>query len=367
MLRSAACALIAVASLLLVLTCNGTSSTDQGLSTPIVGPSTELGGTDAGDAGLRVDGGAPDAGRTDAGTLDAGTTDAGRPDAGAADAGIPDAGVPGPHIKTVFIILMENHDWSEIAGNSQAPYINGTLVPSGAHAEQYYNPPGNHPSLPNYLWLEAGQSFGITDDQDPSVNHQPASTAHLAKQLGAAGISWRAYQEDISGTHCPLTGVNGYAPKHNPFIYFDDVTDSLSSNSTTCINHIRPDSQLQHDLQNGTVAQYNFITPNLCNDMHDCSVGTGDTFLSNTIPMIQASNAYKNGGAIFVVWDESENTDGPIGMLIASPFAKAHYSNSKYYTHSSMLRTMQEIFGLHPFLGDAANATDLSDMFTAFP
>ncbi|HYM13729.1 MAG TPA: alkaline phosphatase family protein, partial [Bryobacterales bacterium] len=126
-------------------------------------------------------------------------------------------------VKTVFIILMENHNWSQIKGSSSAPYINNTLLPMASHAEDYNNPPNIHPSLPNYLWLEAGTNFGIANDSDPSVNHQ-STTSHLVTQLNSAGITWKAYEEDISGTTCPLTSVNNYAPKHDPFVYFDDVT-----------------------------------------------------------------------------------------------------------------------------------------------
>src|SRR5207247_4226555 len=110
-------------------------------------------------------------------------------------------------IHTVFLILMENHDWSSIRGSQSAPYINDLLLPIASHAEQYYNPPGVHPSEPNYLWLEAGTNFGILNDNYPSSNHQ-SSTSHLVNLLEAAGLSWRAYQEDISGAACPLTNFS---------------------------------------------------------------------------------------------------------------------------------------------------------------
>ncbi len=109
---------------------------------------------------------------------------------------------------------MENHNWADVKNSPSAPYMNGTLVPAGAHAEQYFNPPGIHPSEPNYLWLEAGTSFGITNDALPSTNHQ-STTQHLVTLLNDAGISWTSYQEDIVGNACPLTGVASYAPKHN--------------------------------------------------------------------------------------------------------------------------------------------------------
>src|SRR6266478_7209936 len=102
------------------------------------------------------------------------------------------------NVKTVFIILMENHDWSQIKGSASAPYINNTLLPMASYAEQYYNPPAIHPSLPNYLWLEAGTNFGIFNDNPPSSNHQ-STTNHFATFLHNAGIAWKTYQENITG------------------------------------------------------------------------------------------------------------------------------------------------------------------------
>jgi hypothetical protein len=277
-------------------------------------------------------------------------------------------------IKTVFLILMENHNWSDIKGNPSAPYINHTLLPRAAHAEQYYNPPGNHPSLPNYLWLEAGTNFGIGDDDDPSAHHL-GTTHHLVSLLHRVGISWKAYQEGSSGMACPLTGNDSYAPRHDPFVYFDDVTGGNNPRSAYCIAHVRPYTQLARDLRYNTVARYNFITPSVCDDMHDTcgplhdSVKQGDTWLSRQVPLILHSQAYKRGGALFITWDEgSDHSDGPIGLLVLSPVAKGHgYANTIHYTHSSTLRTLEEIFGVKPLLGDAAHATDLRNLFTTFP
>ena len=269
-------------------------------------------------------------------------------------------------IKTVFIILMENNNWSSIKNPAVAPYINNTLLAIGSHAEQYFNPPGIHPSEPNYLWLEAGTNFGILDDNDPSVNHQ-STTMHLVTLLKNANISWKSYDEDIDGTSCPLTSVNLYAPKHNPFVFFDDVTNTNDPASAYCIAHVRPYTELATDLQNNTAASYNFITPNLCDDMHDCSITTGDTWLSNNMPTIMNSAAFQQGGVIFITWDEGEGGDGPIGMIVLSPKAKAGYQNNIHYTHGSTLKTIQEIFHVTPLLGDAANQTDLSDLFVSFP
>ncbi len=274
---------------------------------------------------------------------------------------------------TVFIILMENHNWSSIKGSASAPYINNTLLPMSSYAQQYYNPPNIHPSEPNYLWLEAGTNFGILNDNPPSQNHQP-TTKHLVTLLKNAGITWKSYQENIDGKTCPLTDNYPYAPKHNPFVFFDDVTNHNNPHSAYCIAHERPYTELATDLKNGTVARYNFITPNLCDDMHDsCAplnnpVKQGDTWLSGAIPPIMASAAYQNGGVIFITWDEAATGDGPIGMIVLSPLAKGGgYSNSIHYTHSSTLRTLQEIFGVTPMLRHAAHANDLRDLFATFP
>jgi hypothetical protein len=281
-------------------------------------------------------------------------------------------------VHTVFIILEENNNWASISGNATAkaaaPYINNTLLPIASHAEQYYNPPGIHPSLPNYLWLEAGSNFGISNDGTPTQNHQ-STTNHLVTLLKNASVSWTSYQEGISGTTCPLTVTGQYAPKHNPMIYFDDVTNTNTTSSASCIAKVRPITQLTGDLQSNVVARYNFITPNLCDDMHGntgCPSGNlitqGDTWLANNLPAILNSQAYSNGGAVFITWDEGEGGDGPIGMIVLSRMARGSgYSNTVHYTHSSTLRTFQEIFNVTPFLRDATNATDLSDLFNPFP
>ena len=278
-----------------------------------------------------------------------------------------------PHIRTVFIILMENKNWVQILGSSSAPYINNTLLPMASHAELYFNPPLVHPSLPNYLWLEAGTNFGIFNDDPPSANHQ-STTSHLVTLLQKSGISWRTYQENISGADCPLVDNGLYAVKHNPFVYFDDVTNNQDPNSANCIGHVRPFSELATDLANNTVAQYAFITPNECNDMHDScaplndAIRQGDTWLSQNLPAILDSAAYRSGGAVFITWDEGAFSDGPIGMIVLSPFAKGNgYKNFIRYTHGSTLRTFQEIFSVTPFLRDAAIETDLSDLFKVFP
>lgn len=270
-------------------------------------------------------------------------------------------------VKTVFILMFENHDWSSIRETNFCPYLNTVLLPQAAWAEHYYNPTNNHPSEPNYLWLVSGTNFGIKNDKAPSANGQ-TTTNHLAFLLDRAGVSWKTYQEDISGTDLPLVNKGEYAVRHNPFMFFASVTNDPKY----CLAHVRPMPELFRDLTNGTLPRFNFIVPNLTNDMHNLTPGSastrlqGDQWMARVIPIIQASAAYQDGGAIFITWDEGvgESSDGPIGFILLSPFGRGGgYHNTLHYTHSSTLRTVQEVFEVQPFLGDAANVMDLSDLF----
>jgi len=276
-----------------------------------------------------------------------------------------------PVFDHIVLVMFENHAYSQLNGSSSAPYFN-SLAGQGAKFTQSYGV--THPSEPNYLWLEAGDNFGIANDAGPSQNHQ-SSQAHLVTLLSQASISWKSYQEDIIGDVCPLTDIGLYAPKHNPMVFFDDVTDTNDPLSAPCIAHVRPYTELATDLQQDTMPRYAFITPNLCHDMHGAGpciledqVALGDTWLATEVPKILAAPAYRNNGALLITWDEGTGGDGPIGMIVLSPLAKGGgYANTVRYTHSSTLRTLQEIFGVTPLLGDAAQATDLGDLFTHFP
>jgi len=300
-------------------------------------------------------------------------------------------------VKTVWIILMENHNWTgnnsgakfgapDLKDNPQAPYINGPLLATSAHAEMYFNPPGNHPSQPNYIWLEAGTNFGVLADTQPG---QPQITTHnhLARLLEDAGISWKAYAEPDFGSSvfdtCPLD-FSFIDVEHLAFVFFSDVNRGLSPKSAECIQHVRPYYELATDLANQTSARYNFVVPNLCHDGHErvspCSAQESkdntlrsDTWLSQNVPLILNSAEYKQGGALFITWDEGEDSgpfsDGPIGMFLLSPFAKGGgktgYTSTVRFDHSSTLKTLQEIFQVGPLLGAAANpeTNDLSDLF----
>ncbi len=278
-------------------------------------------------------------------------------------------------LQTVWVIAMENHDWSDIAGSASAPYLNGTLLPMAAHAARYTSPRGVRPSEPNYIWLEAGDDLQITDNDDPTTNYR-TTKHHLTGYLNAAGVTWRSYQESIPSGVCPLVSSGRYGAKHNPMLFFDDVTDGRQSSSQSCIEHVRPYPEMTADLAAGKVARYNFITPNMCSDMHDSDAGcetrdsvrNGDLWLSREVPKILASKEYQAGGVIFIVWDESEGSaDAPIGLIAISKHAKPGYMGHVAYNHSSLLRTVQDVFAVKPYIRDAANASALDDLFVTYP
>jgi phosphatidylinositol-3-phosphatase len=290
-------------------------------------------------------------------------------------------------VKIVFVIMMENKNWTgndagasfgdpDLKDNPLAPYINGELFRTSAHPEQYYNPPGNHPSQPNYVWLEAGTNFGVVADTQPG-QPQFFTQKHLVRLLQDAGISWRVYAEPDFGSPvfdtCPLD-FSFLDVEHLAQVYFSDVNDGLNPESPECIAHVVPYYNLATDLADHTQARYNIIIPDLCHDGHEgispCdsqepadNTARGDEWLRKNVPVILQSDAYKNNGALFILWDEAEDSgefaDGPIPMFLLSPLAKgggkAPYSNTIHYSHSSTLKTIQEIFGVGPLLGDAAN------------
>ncbi|MET3140505.1 UNVERIFIED_ORG: phospholipase C [Arthrobacter sp. UYEF2] len=272
-------------------------------------------------------------------------------------------------IKTVFVVMMENTDWSQVKGSPNYPYLNNTLLPNSAYANNYIGGIG-HPSLPNYVTLEAGDPMGLTDGSYLPPAQSTNTTDHLTTQLRAAGISWKYYAENLpgNGTTCNVTDPGTpYSLDHDPFVYFDDVRNDVAY----CQSHERPYSEFATDLTNNTAPNYNFIVPNDWDQGEklapgsNCMACQADNFLKLEIPKIQASAAYNNGGLIIVLWDENGYTGNyASGMIMNSPLAKKNYSNNIAYNHGSTLRTMQTIFGVGPFLRMASTATDMADFFT---
>ena len=284
-------------------------------------------------------------------------------------------GAPSAAIAQVFIVAMENENIGQIYGNSsQAPYINGTLMPQFAHATAFSDElPADLPSEPHYVWLEAGTNafadHTFTTDDAPSAGNSTASTAHLTTQLTAAGVGWTAYEEgiDTASGGCPIAGSGFYAPKHDPFVFFLDVAGSPpSATAGPCAAHVKDLSALAGDLATGSLAPYVFITPDLCHDMHGADgcpdsdlVQSGDTWLNETMPSILAF-ASAHAAIVFLVWDEGDAT-GHMPFLALGPAAKPGYAGAAAYSHSSVLKTVEEILGV-PILPTVTAANDLGDL-----
>ncbi len=253
---------------------------------------------------------------------------------------------PAAFTGTVFTVVMENHGRGEIIGNAAAPFING-LVAQGAEAAGYHDS-YVHPSEPNYLWMVAGENFGILNDDDPNSGNTQSSQSHLADQIENAGLTWKAYQESM-GSPCGLSSHGGYAAKHNPFVYFSDINGwdgTAFQPSARCTDHVVDYSQLDADLAAGQVPDYVFITPDLDNDMHDGSVAQGDAWLAAQVPKILGSDRFKNGGVLFLLWDEgSSNGDDP-PFIVMSPNAKVGFVSQTDYDTSAFLKTVETMLGV---------------------
>jgi phosphatidylinositol-3-phosphatase len=253
----------------------------------------------------------------------------------------------------------------------------------------------------------------VFNDNDPYPANVQNTPNSLSNYLQRTGRAWRSYQEDTGVSRTanqpvaksqymvPLTsfsgtfgagsnrynGSNQYncAAKHNPQIFFISSNGGNNpTNANPLAQNYAPLQQLATDLANNAVARYNWITPDQYNDMHStlsggftyhgmhltgdaAKIAQGDNFLSIIVPEIEASQAYKNDGAIIIWWDETENGDDPnhrLGEIIISPDAKGNaYTNNIFYTHSSDLLTMQEIYNIGPCLLAACSANNLADLF----
>ena len=263
-----------------------------------------------------------------------------------------------PNFSHVFVIVMENEESSAIVGNGAAPYVNGLLSAHGLAARYYAV---SHPSLPNYLALTAGSTFGISSDCTGCF----VNATNLADQVESSGRSWKAYMESMPSS-CYVGDAYPYMQKHDPFIYYNDIR----TNATRCAAYVVPFTQLRADLTNGTVPNFAWITPNMCNDMHDCSIATGDAWLANVVPGILGSSAFLDGGVLFITWDEGSSgagccgnaAGGQVATLVIASNGVAGVRSTISETHYSLLRTIEDAWGMSP-LGQAGNAAAMREYF----
>jgi acid phosphatase len=263
--------------------------------------------------------------------------------------GVSIASSPLPAFKHIFIIVLENKAYDRVVGNQKASYLN-TLAHQYGLATSYYGI--RHPSLPNYIALTGGDTFGITSDCTDCFVDQP----NLVDQLEAAGKSWKGYMESMPAACFVGDAPPLYRQKHNPFIYYDDIRNDRAR----CAKVV-PFTQFATDIQANALPDFVWITPNMCNDGHDCALSMSDTWLKTWVPQILQSPAWQDNGALFITFDEGENADGgcctyadggQIVTLVISPLGKPGFTSQVAYDHYSLLRTIEGAWGL-PLLGKA--------------
>ena len=269
----------------------------------------------------------------------------------------PSAGAQFDH---VFIVLEENNDYSSVTSSSM-PYLTGLAAQYGLATQYYAN---THPSIGNYLDMTSGTVL----TNDDSYSGSPFNVPNIFRSLIAAGKSWKGYAEDL-----PSTGfvdytqieVGQFASRHFPPIYYTDVHDNPAQ-----AQNVVPFTQFATDLANGTLPNYSFIVPNLCNDAHDCSLNTADSWLQQNIdPLVRSAFFQQNNCLLIITFDEAggDNTNGGgrVYWVAVSPTkSKRGYVSTTLYQHQSTLRLMLKGLGVTSFPGDAATAPDMSEFFT---
>jgi hypothetical protein len=243
----------------------------------------------------------------------------------------------------VVWVVMENKAYSSIIGSSSAPYINQLAHQCGS-ASQFYAE--THPSLPNYIAMTSGSTQGITDDNAPSSH--PLNVPSIFSQVSSG---WRSLQESMP-SNCLLTNSGLYAVKHNPAAYYTNIR-------TACLSLDVPLASTPD-----VTARFTFVTPNLCNDMHDCSVATGDAWLSSFLGKVFSSSQYGAGRtAVFLTWDEDDSShSNHIATVVAAPSVVPGTVSASNFNHYSMLRTTEEMLGLG-LIGKATSAASMRNAF----
>jgi hypothetical protein len=272
-----------------------------------------------------------------------------------------------PNFTHVFVIMLENRGYRQIIGNAHAPYLNRLATTTGL-ATKYTGVA--HPSQPNYLAAISGGTFGVQDDTDVTL-HVP----NLVDQLEEQGRTWEAYMQSINQCASPLDSFCGndrYARKHNPFVSFADIQSSPSR-----MRRIVDTSKLTANLISGQVANFVWISPDQCHDMHglaapssdpcsglnpDALTAHRDAFTQTTVDAIMGSSAWSTTNApsvIFITWDESEGTGednagccgvdsggGHVVLLAISKASLGARTSTVAYNHYSLLATIQQSWSL---------------------
>lgn len=248
-----------------------------------------------------------------------------------------------PHFDRVAVIVLENESYGGIIGNPDAPYLNGLASRYGLATSFFAT---GHPSLPNYLALIGGSTFGVHSD---CTTCRVGKQKNLVDQLEGAGISWKAYMSAMPSPCYTGPDTELYAKRHNPFLYFTDIV----TNPDRC-GKVVPFEQMADDVAAGTLPTFVWITPDLCQDMHDCPIASGDQFLSEQVPTI--IDQLGSNGVLFITFDEGDRKDtssccdlaagGHVVTLVVGPGVVPGTIVSTPIDHYSILQTIEDGFGL---------------------
>lgn len=267
-----------------------------------------------------------------------------------------------PNFAHIVVIIEENHETTSILGNTEAAFINN-LASQYALATNYFAI--EHPSLPNYIDLISGTNGGVIDNCNPPTSTCRADVRNLPDELERTNHTWKAYFESMP-TPCsvqPYAKGDLYDIQHNPFVYYPDIL----ANQTRCNKHVVPLSELSTDLKDeAKLPDFIFIVPNRCNDMHDCDIATGDSWLAGMATKLLDSPAFtRKNSLLAVTWDESEEdaATNNVPLILAGPSVRRAYKSSTRYDHYSLLHTIEESWGLKPLADNDKNAPVLDEFF----
>jgi len=257
-----------------------------------------------------------------------------------------------PNFKHIAIVMFENKEFGSVIGNPLMPNYN-RLAREYTLLTQYYAV--THPSLPNYIAFIGGDTFGITSNCNDCFINAPS----LPDYIEATSRTWKTYQEDMPEP-CYLGDTHLYVQKHNPFIYFNPIR----LDAARCAQSVVPLTALQTDIEAGTLPNYLFIKPNLCNDSHDCKLDVSDAWLTNLlVSLVPALDATGESYLLVMLFEEGQGdhsccglplkAGGRVPVVLYSPLVKNGFEDPTPYTHYSLLKTISEAWGL-PYLGHAA-------------
>jgi acid phosphatase len=257
-----------------------------------------------------------------------------------------------PEARKVVLIVFENKSPAQVIGSGQAPSFD--------RLSQRYALLGNyrgvaHPSLPNYLALVSGSTHGVTSD----CTSCRVRARNLADTLEAAGKTWKTYAEGLPGAGYTGSSSGRYAKKHNPLLYFEDVLSSRQR-----LRRIVPLTSFGPDLKAHELPDFSLVVPDLCHDMHDCSVATGDAWLHGFLGPLLASGELE-GGVVFVVFDEGTGSlggGGRVPALVIGPLVRRGSRANVSLDHYSLLRTIEDSWGL-PRLGRSRTAIPITGIW----